>query len=64
MTVKPIVAAIDGSAEALRAVGWAVREAVLRGAPLRIVSDAAEAAAVTDGVRGAWSAAEGLEFEE
>ena len=41
MTVKPIVAAIDGSAEALRAVGWAVREAVLRGAPLRIVSDAA-----------------------
>lgn len=38
MTVKPIVAAIDGSAEALRAVGWAVGEAVLRDAPLRIVS--------------------------
>jgi nucleotide-binding universal stress UspA family protein len=32
------VAAIDGSAEALRAVGWAVREAVLRDAPLRMVS--------------------------
>ena len=41
MAVKPIVAAIDGSAEALRAVGWAVREAVLRDAPLRIVSAAA-----------------------
>ena len=41
MTVKPIVAAVDGSAEALRAVGWAVREAVLRGPPLRIVSAAA-----------------------
>jgi nucleotide-binding universal stress UspA family protein len=38
VTVKPIVAAIDGSAEALRAVGWAVGEAVLRDAPLRIVS--------------------------
>ena len=38
MTVKPIVAAVDGSAEALRAVGWAVREAVLRDAPLRMVS--------------------------
>lgn len=38
MTVNPIVAAIDGSAEALRAVGWAVSEAVLRDAPLRIVS--------------------------
>jgi nucleotide-binding universal stress UspA family protein len=32
------VAAIDGSPEALRAVGWAVGEAVLRDAPLRIVS--------------------------
>ena len=41
MTVKPIVAAVDGSAEALRAVGWAVREAELRGPPLRIVSAAA-----------------------
>ena len=38
VTVKPIVVAIDGSAEALRAVGWAVGEAVLRDAPLRIVS--------------------------
>jgi nucleotide-binding universal stress UspA family protein len=38
VTVKPIVAAIDGSAEALRAVGWAVREAVLRDAPLRMVA--------------------------
>jgi nucleotide-binding universal stress UspA family protein len=38
MTANPIVAAIDGSAEALRAVGWAVSEAVLRDAPLRIVS--------------------------
>jgi nucleotide-binding universal stress UspA family protein len=38
VTVKPIVAAVDGSAEALRAVGWAVREAVLRDAPLRMVS--------------------------
>jgi nucleotide-binding universal stress UspA family protein len=41
MAVKPVVVAIDGSAEALRAVGWAVREAVLRDAPLRIVSAAA-----------------------
>ena len=41
MAVKPIVVAIDGSAEALRAVGWAVKEAVLRDAPLRIVSAAA-----------------------
>jgi nucleotide-binding universal stress UspA family protein len=38
VAVKPIVAAIDGSPEALRAVGWAVGEAVLRAAPLRIVS--------------------------
>jgi len=38
VTVNPIVAAIDGSAEALRAVEWAVSEAVLRDAPLRIVS--------------------------
>lgn len=38
MTAKPIVAATDGSAESLRAVQWAAREAVLRGAPLRIVS--------------------------
>ena len=35
------MAATDGSEESLRAVGWAAREAVLRGAPLRIVSAAA-----------------------
>jgi nucleotide-binding universal stress UspA family protein len=38
MSAKPIVAATDGSEEALRAVDWAAREAVLRGAPLRIVA--------------------------
>ena len=38
MSAKPIVAASDGSEESLRAVDWAAREAVLRGAPLRIVS--------------------------
>ncbi len=42
MASKPIVAGTDGSEESLRAVDWAAREAVLRGAPLRIV--AAEAA--------------------
>jgi nucleotide-binding universal stress UspA family protein len=41
MSAKPIVAASDGSAESLRAVEWAAREALLRGAPLRIVSAAA-----------------------
>ena len=40
MTTKPIVVGTDGSAEALLAVEWAAREAVLRGAPLRIVSAA------------------------
>ena len=40
MAEKPIVAATDGSEESLRAVDWAAREAVLRGAPLRIVSAA------------------------
>ena len=40
MPAKPIVAATDGSEESLRAVDWAAREAVLRGAPLRIVSAA------------------------
>ena len=39
---KPIVAGTDGSEESLRAVGWAAREAVLRGAPLPVVA-AAEA---------------------
>src|SRR5271166_3218793 len=41
MAAKPIVAATDGSEESLRAVDWAAREAVLRGAPLQIVSVAA-----------------------
>jgi len=41
MSANPIVAATDGSEESLRAVEWAAREAVLRGAPLRIVSAAA-----------------------
>jgi len=41
MTAKPIVAATDGSEHSLLAVEWAAREAVLRGAPLRIVSVAA-----------------------
>jgi nucleotide-binding universal stress UspA family protein len=40
MTTKPIVVGTDGSAQARRAVEWAAREAVLRGAPLRIVSAA------------------------
>ena len=40
MSVKPIVAATDGSEESLRAVDWAAREAVLRDAPLRIISAA------------------------
>jgi len=38
MAAKPIVAGTDGSDESLQAVGWAAREAALRGAPLRIVS--------------------------
>ncbi len=38
MTAKLIVVGADGSAAALRAVEWAAREAVLRGAGLRIVS--------------------------
>jgi nucleotide-binding universal stress UspA family protein len=41
MTVKPIVAATDGSEHSLRAVEWAAREAELHGAGLRIVSVAA-----------------------
>jgi nucleotide-binding universal stress UspA family protein len=40
MTAKPIVAATDGSEHSLQAVEWAATEAVLRGAPLRIVSAA------------------------
>ena len=38
MAARPVVVGIDGSAESLRAVDWAAREAVLRGLPLRIVS--------------------------
>jgi nucleotide-binding universal stress UspA family protein len=38
MTAKPIVVGTDGSEESMRAVEWAAREAVLHGAPLRIVS--------------------------
>jgi nucleotide-binding universal stress UspA family protein len=38
MATKPIVASTDGSEESLRAVEWAAREALLRKAPLRIVS--------------------------
>jgi nucleotide-binding universal stress UspA family protein len=40
MTAKPVVAATDGSAGSLRAIEWAVREAALHGAPLRITSAA------------------------
>jgi nucleotide-binding universal stress UspA family protein len=40
MTVKPIVAATDGSPESIQAVEWAAREATLHGAPLRIVTAA------------------------
>ena len=38
MSTKPVVAGTDGSEESLRAVEWAAREAMLRGAALRIVS--------------------------
>ncbi len=38
MTGRPIVAGADGSAESLRAVAWAAREAALRQAELRIVA--------------------------
>jgi nucleotide-binding universal stress UspA family protein len=41
MSAQPIVAATDGSEESLRAVDWAAREAMLRGAPLRVVCAAA-----------------------
>jgi nucleotide-binding universal stress UspA family protein len=49
MSAKPIVAATDGSEASLRAVEWAAREAVLRGAPLRIVSATAEPPRMTGG---------------
>jgi nucleotide-binding universal stress UspA family protein len=38
MTIKPVIVGTDGSAEALRAVEWAAKEAERRGASLRIVS--------------------------
>jgi len=41
MATKPIVVGTDGSEESLRGVDWAAREAVLHGAPLRIVAAAA-----------------------
>jgi nucleotide-binding universal stress UspA family protein len=41
MAASPIVVGTDGSPEASRAVGWAAREAVRHGAPLRIVAAAA-----------------------
>jgi nucleotide-binding universal stress UspA family protein len=47
MNVKLIVAATDGSGESLRAVEWAAREAILRAAPLRIVSAARQPPAMT-----------------
>jgi nucleotide-binding universal stress UspA family protein len=37
MTGKPIIAGTDGSADSLRAVEWAAREAALRRVPLQIV---------------------------
>ena len=40
MTAKPLMTATDGSEESLGAVEWAAREAVLRGARLRIVAAA------------------------
>ncbi len=49
MSAKPIVAATDGSEASLRAVEWAAREAVLREAPLRIVSATAEPPRMTGG---------------
>jgi nucleotide-binding universal stress UspA family protein len=42
MAGKPIVVGTDGSRESRRAVEWAAREAVLRDAPLRIVSATAQ----------------------
>ena len=48
MTVKPLVAATDGSDESLRAVEWAAGEAVLRGAPLRIVAAASPPSRMLD----------------
>jgi nucleotide-binding universal stress UspA family protein len=47
MNVQPIVAATDGSEESLRAVEWAAGEAILRAAPLRIVSAAPQPPVMT-----------------
>ena len=41
MAIMPVVVAVDGSEESMRAVQWAAREAAWHGAPLRIVSAAA-----------------------
>jgi nucleotide-binding universal stress UspA family protein len=38
MASRPIVVGVDGSEQALHAVGWAAREAAWRKAPLRIIS--------------------------
>jgi nucleotide-binding universal stress UspA family protein len=38
MTTRPVVVAVDGSGESLRAVEWAVSEAQIHSTPLRIVS--------------------------
>ncbi|MGP4051269.1 universal stress protein [Streptomyces sp. 2A115] len=35
--LKPVVAGLDGSRESLAAAGWAAREALRRGLPLRLV---------------------------
>ena len=52
MTANPIVAATDGSEHSLQAVEWAATEAVLRGAPLRIVSAAATLPRMSAGPSG------------
>jgi nucleotide-binding universal stress UspA family protein len=38
MAAEPVVAGVDGSPESMQAVGWAAREAALRGTSLRIVA--------------------------
>lgn len=51
----PVVVGVDGSETALRAVGWATREARRRGAPLRIVHAAPYAEGSASGDRHAGS---------
>ena len=51
----PVVVGVDGSETALRAVGWATREARRRGAPLRIVHAAPYAEGSASGERHAGS---------